>query len=292
MSRPAGDAPLAGTVVVSLAVNLPGPLAARRLAALGAHVTKVEPPAGDPMKAYLPALYDALLAGQEVLTADLKEEAGRSVLEDLLAQADVLLTSSRPRALGRLGLSWTELSAAWPRLSQVAIMGQTGAHADRAGHDLTYQAQAGTLAPAGLPRVLLADQVGAERVVAEALLALRVRDATGLGGYREVGLADVAAELAEPVRHGLTAPGGLLGGGLPAYGIYPAAEGRVAVAALEPHFAERLRALLHIDGSAAELSRVLLSRTAAQWDSWAAEHDLPLAAVAEPSGNEDERSLI
>src|SRR5690606_9096007 len=154
------------------------------------------------------SLYDALSAGQQVVTADLKDGAGAEVVRGLLAEADLVLTSSRPTALARLGLSWADLHARWPRLCQLAIVGETGAGEEGAGHDLTYQARAGLLPPDGMPRVLLADQVGAERAVAEALLALRVRDATGVGVYREVGLGDVAAELAEPARHGLTGPGG------------------------------------------------------------------------------------
>src|SRR5690606_37536297 len=113
-----------------------------------------------------------------------------------------------------------------PRLCQVAVVGETGEHAERPGHDLTYQARAGTLSHTGMPTVLVADQAGAERAFGECLLALRVRDATGRGAYREVGLGDVADDFAEPLRHGLTTPGPLAGG-LPTYGIYPAAEGHV-----------------------------------------------------------------
>jgi alpha-methylacyl-CoA racemase len=291
MSRVTAERPLAGTVVVSLALNLPGPLVARRLAALGAGVTKVEPPAGDPMAAYVPSLYAALSTGQEVLTLDLKQQEGRAGLADLLRGADLLLTASRPAALARLGLAWDRLSSRWPRLCQVAVVGETGERADRPGHDLTYQARAGTLPPAGLPTVLLADQAGAERMFAEALLALRVRDATGAGAYREVGLADVAAELAEPLRHGLTGPGRPLGGALPGYRTYPAAEGRVAVAALEGHFAQRLNEALGVDGSAGALAAAFAGRTAAQWDSWALEHDLPVAAVADPQEARNMRDL-
>lgn len=283
------ERPLAGTRVVTLAVNLPGPLVARRLAALGARVTKVEPPDGDPMARYVPSLYDALVVGQEVRTVDLRSAPGREELAGLLDDADLLLTSSRPGALARLGLSWPELSDRWPRLSRVAILGETGEGAERPGHDLTYQAHAGTLPESGLPTVLLADQAGAERAFGECLLALRVAEATGQGDHREVGLADVAADLAEPLRHGLTAPGGLLGGGLPAYGIYAAREGRVAVAALEPHFSQRLHRLLGTDGSAADLARRFRERTAAEWEAWAAEHDLPIAAL---HGFEDPRKKM
>jgi alpha-methylacyl-CoA racemase len=62
--------PLEGVLVVSLAVNLPGPLAASRLAEFGASVTKVEPPAGDPLELAAPNWYRSLVTRQDVVTID------------------------------------------------------------------------------------------------------------------------------------------------------------------------------------------------------------------------------
>lgn len=270
--------PLVGTVVVSLALNLPGPLVARRLAGLGADVTKVEPPAGDPVAQALPSLYAALTTGQRVCPLDLKDAADRDRLDRLLDGADLLLTSSRPSALGRLGLDPESVATRWPRLCQVAIVGQCDAP-ERAGHDLTYQAGAGTLPASGMPTVLLADQAGAERAVASALLALLVRSRTGAGSHHQVGLADVTHELAEPLRHGATGPEGPLGGGHPTYRLYDTADGAVALAVLEPHFLARLVELLGVPPTAEALAAVLATRTATEWERWAIEHGLPLAAV-------------
>ena len=64
--------PLAGTTIVSLAINLPGPLTASRLLELGARVIKVEPPHGDPLKSVAPACYAELVEGQEIIALDLK----------------------------------------------------------------------------------------------------------------------------------------------------------------------------------------------------------------------------
>ncbi len=275
--------PLHGFGVVSLAANVPGPVACARLRALGARVVKVEPPAGDPLEAYSAEWYRKLAAGQEVLRLDLKDPAGRGALDGLLAAADLLVTSSRLSALERLGLGWEALRARFPRLCQVAIFGHAGAERDRAGHDLTYQAAQGLAGPGGLPRTLLADLASAERAAGAALALLLARERGAEAGYTEVTLAEVAADLAAPLRHGLTAPGGLLGGGLPAYGVYAAREGHVAVAALEPHFAARLREELGL----AELTREALeaalgARTAAEWEAWADARDLPLAALRQP----------
>lgn len=268
---------LTGVHVVSLAPNLPGPLAAARLAALGARVTKVEPPGGDQLAQVAPGWYAELVTGQQVLTLDLKDPGGRQELEALLAEADVLLTSMRRSALARLGLA---ASARRHGLVLVEIVGAAGGRADEAGHDLTYQAAAGTLDPPHLPRVLVADILGGERAVTAALAGLRQRAAGEPAPRVEVALEDAAAHAAAGVRHGLSAPEGPLGGGLPSYGIYRSADGHVAVAALEPHFAARLAAV--VGSSRAELTEAFAARTGAQWEAVAREHDLPLVAVRGP----------
>ena len=96
--------PLAGIRVVSIAQNLPGPLALARLAAEGATTIKVEPPDGDPMAGFSPAWYDELHQGVQVRRLDLKSPRGQAALHRLLGRADLLLASQRPAALARLGL--------------------------------------------------------------------------------------------------------------------------------------------------------------------------------------------
>jgi alpha-methylacyl-CoA racemase len=277
--------PLDGVRIVTLAVNVPGPVAAARLCSLGAAVTKVEPPSGDPLAVGAPSWYAELAEGQTVVALDLKDADGRAALDALLAESDLLLTSSRPAALERLGLGWTELRTRHPRLSQVAITGHAAPDGNRAGHDLTYQAACGLITPPAMPRTLLADLAAAERAVSAALALLLGRARGGPARMTEVALADAAAELAAPLRHGLTAPGAWLGGGLDAYGLYRAAEGWIAVAALEPHFRARLAQELGIgEMSRAALETAFLARTAAEWEAWADAHDLPLAAVHDPQG--------
>ena len=74
-----------------------------------------------------------------------------------------------------------------------------------------------------------------------ALFALLwARERTGRGGRSEVSLVEALAPYADALRYGLLAPGTLLGGGSPLYGLYRAASGWVALAALEPHFAAKL----------------------------------------------------
>jgi crotonobetainyl-CoA:carnitine CoA-transferase CaiB-like acyl-CoA transferase len=257
--------------VVTTAVNIPGPVAAARLRDLGAAVTKVEPPSGDPLEVAAPEWYERLVAGIEVVRLDLKAES----LEGLLARTDVLLTAQRTAALERLGLGWAGLHERHPALAQVAILGE----GERAGHDLTYLAGRGLLEPPRLPRTVMADLMGAERAVSAVLAVLL----DGGGSYVEVSLAAAADALAEPLRAGLTVSGGVLGGGLPAYGLYEASDGWIAVAALEPGFQSRLAQGLGVaELSRSELERAFGSRTAAEWEVWARDLDVPVEALREP----------
>ncbi|KQX61682.1 CoA transferase [Angustibacter sp. Root456] len=272
---------LTGVTVVSLAVNVPGPVAVARLQALGADVTKIEPPSGDPLRLASEAWYSAVTRGQRVRVVDLKTVEGRSALDDALAGADVIVTSSRTAALQRLGLDWPSLHREFPQLCHLEIVGDVdSAHA---GHDLTYQAANGMVRPPQLPTVLVADLAGAERAVAEVLAALLLRVREGVGVHRVVALADVARDLAAAARYGLTTEGGALGGALPAYGLYEAREGWVAVAALEPHFWRRLCTELGVDGTREDLEAAFAQRPARDWEVWAREHDLPLVAVSHPA---------
>jgi crotonobetainyl-CoA:carnitine CoA-transferase CaiB-like acyl-CoA transferase len=242
------------------------------LAALGAAVRKIEPPAGDPLQGFAPAWFDALHASVARETIDLKSPAGRQQLDAALSVTDVLVTSQRPSALARLGLDRERVAAVAPALRVVRIVGDTG-DPERPGHDLTYLADAGLLGDR-LPPTLMADMAGADHVVSAVLLALRAAP----GSWRDVGLRQAVAALAAPLVHGLTAPGGPVGGGLAAYGVYAAADGHVAVAALEPRFRDRLYAALGLPRDA-PLGEAFAARTTAHWIAFAREHDLPIAVV-------------
>lgn len=264
--------------VVNLAVNLPGPAAARRLVQLGARVIKVEPPGGDPMERYHADWYRDLAAGQTVLRLDLKVVRDRERLGRLLANADLLITATRPAALERLGLDWPTLHSHCSQLCQVAIVGFPSPRQNEAGHDLTYQAAHGLLSPPQMPRTLLSDMAGAEQCVSAALGLLLERERGAGGGYAEVALFEAAAAMAEPLRYATTLPGASLGGGVPEYNLYAATDGWVAVAALEPHFKERLETALEIK-SGEEYRRTFATRSAAEWQAWGQAQDVPIVAV-------------
>ena len=271
---------LDGIRVVSTAINVPGPVAAAMLRDMGAAVVKIEPPFGDPLAAGAPGWYAQLCEGIAVLSLDLKQAAGRTRLRQLLENSDLLISASRPSSLARLGLDWPSLHAAYPRLCHVAIVGYPAPRHDEAGHDLTYQSDAGLVAPPALPSTLIADLSGAQQAVIAALGLLLARERAGEAGRTDVALADAAAAFAPPVRHGLTTASGWLGGGVAAYNVYGAADGWVAVAALEPQFRSALARELGIDVENRDaMTRTFAARTAQAWEVWARERGLPLAAV-------------
>ena len=237
---------LHGIRILSLALNLPGPAALMRCQQMGAICTKLEPVAtagqssADPMAIYILGAYTEMHQGMTVLQANLKTEDGQATLLAELSQTDVLITSFRPSALNKLGLGWDALHARFPRLSLIRVVGALGDRAEEPGHDLTYMAEAGLVNEAALPPTLYADMGGALMASEAVLQALLARANSGSGVCIDIALADAAIWLAKPRQWGLTLPSGDIGGAHAGYQVVPCADGLVALAALEPHFAARL----------------------------------------------------
>lgn len=290
-SSPKPLRPLAGVRILSLALNLPGPAALMRCRAMGATCVKLEPPApdagsGDPMASYAPNAYATLHEGVRVLQANLKTEAGQKALHRELARTDVLITSFRPSALTKLDLSWRKLHKLYPALSQIAIVGARGERAEEPGHDLTYLAEHGLVNGLDLPPTLYADMGGSLMGSEAVLQAQLLRGTKGRGVFLEVALADAAGYLALPRSWGLTAPKGSVGGAHAGYRVYPCKDGRVAVAALEPHFAQALCTAAGVADASRKgmlasatheaIAAFLRTRTRKQLDKLAREQDVPL----------------
>jgi crotonobetainyl-CoA:carnitine CoA-transferase CaiB-like acyl-CoA transferase len=247
--------PLKGVRVLSLSLNLPGPAALMRCQRMGASCVKLQPPpaagsppgtSGDPMGAYNRMAYTALHEKVRVVVADLKSDRGQKVLHRELAKADVLLTSFRPSAMKKLGLEWLVLHKLYPTLSQVAIVGAPGTRAEEPGHDLTYLAENDLVIGLALPPTLYAD-MGGSLMASEAVLQAVLLQRKGRSHYIEVALSEAAGYLALPRNWGLTKTGAAVGGGHAGYRVYACKDGRVAVAALEPHFAKALCAAAQLD---------------------------------------------
>ncbi len=282
--------PLKGIRVISLALNLPGPAALRRLADMGARCTKINPPAGDAMKAYTQAGYEMLHSGVRELSLDLKTPMGQAALHKRLATTDVLLASFRPSALRKLGLGWASLRKQYPQLSLIQIVGAPGPLAEVPGHDLTYQAEVGLVPGLDLPASLFADMAGALLASEATLQAVLQQKTSGRGSCREVALSEAAHWLALPRQWKMTTPDGPVGGAHAGYKLYPCKDGRVAVAALEPHFAQRLceAAGLSIShpvrdlfkpATAKAIAGFLATLTVDQLNTLAQTRDIPLLAM-------------
>ena len=254
--------PLAGTLVVDLTRNLPGPFASRELLRLGARVVRLEAPDGDPVRDVAPHWDERLNAGKESVVCDLKAEPelGRA----LCARADVVLEGFRPGVAARLGIGPDDVP------ESVVFCSITGFGNDdlRAGHDLNYMGWAGALASTApaMPPVPVADlAAGALTGVARILAALLERARTGRGARIVVSMTHEAHEFAQ-----FGAP---LTGELACYRIYETSDGRhVTVAALEPHFWRRLCELLQrpdllprANDAHAELDAIFRTRRLDEW---------------------------
>ncbi|MCS6869487.1 MAG: CoA transferase [Thermus sp.] len=265
--------------VLDLTRLLPGPLAGKLLAELGLPVLKVEPPGGDPLAALAPEAYRFLNGKKEVLVLDLKAEEGRARLLAMAREAAVLLESNRPGVMERLGLGPEVLLEANPRLVYARLRGYPGT--PDPGHDLTYLAEAGLLGRFPWQAFQFADLAGAYALALSVLKGLLLG-----GGVYEVALSQAVEAIAYP-------PLPFLDGSVLCYGVYPAREGEVALAALEPHLWARfcqkagLEELLPSAFSprdpehpaCARLLAFFRERTAWDWEAWAREEGLPLRAV-------------
>jgi crotonobetainyl-CoA:carnitine CoA-transferase CaiB-like acyl-CoA transferase len=189
---------LDGISVVDLSVWRPGPYATQLLAGFGAEVLKVEPPGGDPMRAF-PELFASLNAAKRSVRLDLKSDDGRAELLGLAADADVVVEGFRPGVVDRLGVGYRAVRAVNPGIVYCSVsgFGQSGPMADAPGHDLNYMAWAGVLSPDGeapaVPRIPVAD-LAAGLAAAMAICAACVRrGGNDEGVFLDVAMVDVLA---------------------------------------------------------------------------------------------------
>jgi alpha-methylacyl-CoA racemase len=254
-----GHGPLAGLRVVELAGIGPAPHAAMVLSDLGGDVVRVERPDGRSLRLDPPGATDALLRGRRRVAADLKTDAGRGLVLDLAAHADVLIEGMRPGVAERLGVGPDACLARNPRLvyGRMTGWGQDGPRSGEVGHDINYIGLTGALHAIGRPDTppppplnLVGDFGGGSMLLLVGILAaLWERARSGHGQVVDAAMVDGTALLTQMTLalRGMGAwtddrASNLLDGGAPFYDTYPCADGRyVAVGALEPQF---FRALL------------------------------------------------
>jgi crotonobetainyl-CoA:carnitine CoA-transferase CaiB-like acyl-CoA transferase len=137
--------PLDGVRVLDLSWGIAGPLGVLLLAEHGADVIKVEPPGGDPFRAYDGSR--VWNRSRRSITVDLKSDDGRDVMRTLLATADVVVESFRPGVMERLGFGYESVHAEFPRVIYLSVPAYPEGHrlAKRPGYDALVQASSGQM---------------------------------------------------------------------------------------------------------------------------------------------------
>jgi crotonobetainyl-CoA:carnitine CoA-transferase CaiB-like acyl-CoA transferase len=185
--------------VIELGDSTSASAAGMFLRQLGAQVTKVEPPAGSPLKRVAPvlgsdevsAVYTYLNRGKKILTADLETEEGRGVVEKLLATAcDVVLMSGTRSEWAAIGLPTDRVQSLAPRavVGRISRYGDDGPHRDLLGDELQFQALGGLMYVIGIegrePLRMggnVVQYAAGAALFTGALLGLYNREATGSG---------------------------------------------------------------------------------------------------------------
>jgi crotonobetainyl-CoA:carnitine CoA-transferase CaiB-like acyl-CoA transferase len=195
--------PMKGIRVLDLTSVVVGPVCSARLAQYGAEVIKVESPEGDLMRGLgglsptgqHSGAYLHLNRGKRNICCDLKKPGSKSIIEKLVASADVIIANMRPQALKRLGLDADSIRAEHPETIYCLITGygSDGPYAGHPTYDSVVQAATGitglTLARDGTPAyvpMLICDHVVGEIAAGSILAAIMQRKATGQGTTMEV----------------------------------------------------------------------------------------------------------
>lgn len=190
----------AGPLVVDLSSLWAGPLCASLLARTGARVIKVESRARpEPMRRRWPEVFDRLNAGKESVALEFDQAGDHAVLRALLARADIVVGSARPRAFAQLGLEPQGFLARNPRLVWIAITAH-GWHGDagqRVGFGDDAAAAAGLVARDGEGRPHFVGDAIADPLtgIAAATAALSAWS-RGSGGLYDVSMRATAARIA------------------------------------------------------------------------------------------------
>ncbi len=155
------DTPLAGIKVVELSHVLAGPICGLMLSDLGAEVIKVERPDGGDAQRWDVSADDRLGSdsasfflvnrGKDSLALDLKSEAGKAALWELIGSADCVVENYRVGVLDKLGFGYEQVAARYPGMVYCSIsgFGRSGPWADRGGFDLVMQGMSGLMSFTG-----------------------------------------------------------------------------------------------------------------------------------------------
>ena len=208
------DGVLDGIKVVEFAQNVAVPHCGRMLAGMGADVVKVEPPGGDAMRTLAPVGsegrgYVVMNPGKRSIAVDLSSPEAATVVDNLLAWADVVLVAFKLPDLERFGLDWEHAQTVNPRLVYLVhtALGPEGPDADQGGYDVLVQGRSGigwimnrSGGSAPQPTRPAVSDLGSGFVSTFAVLAgLRHLDQTGEGQRIDTSLLGTAMSLGSPM---------------------------------------------------------------------------------------------
>ena len=316
--------PLRDIRVIDVTRMLAGPFATTMLGDLGADVIKVEPPAGDPIREIGPYVggqshyHLSVNRSKRSVVLDLRSNEGRVLLEQMIAQADVVVENFRPGIFAEMGFDPVRLTAEYPSLIVCSIsgFGATGPMRDQRSFDLIAQAMSGIVSVTGEPGrppvrvgVPIGDEIGGFYAAIAILAALHERDLSGRGQHLDVSMLDGLVSLLANIGGRYFATGEVsqpVGAGHPTtvpYGAFPAKDGYLIIATLTQAFWPRLCEALSLhelgadpelstyDGRArqrervdAAISAVLTERTVDEWCELLNTAGIPNAPILDVAG--------
>ncbi|KAF8949031.1 hypothetical protein BGZ47_000103 [Haplosporangium gracile] len=211
--KEAEPGPLDGIRVLDLTRVLAGPYCTQLLGDLGAEVIKVEnPKGGDDTRAWGPpfaanpdgsetesAYFLSVNRNKKSITVNIRSEAGKQLIRDLVKKCDILVENYVPGKLAGMGLGYEDLSALNPGLIYASITGygQTGPYASRPGYDVMIEAEAGLMYITGEERgppvkvgVAVTDLTTGLYAHGGILAALLARHRTGRGQHVDCSLLE------------------------------------------------------------------------------------------------------
>ena len=208
------DSALSGVNVLDLSDGVSGGYCTKIMADLGAQVIKVEPPVtGDSARSAGPFLNDVpnietsapylyLNTGKKSITLDLKSDAAKPIVQELVRQTDILIENFKPGVMAELGLDYASLSQVNPGLimASISYFGQTGPYRDYEGSELVAYALSGYMYLTGdedrEPLKAGGSQSGYQAglaAVMAVMAALSHRDFTAEGQYIDISTIEALA---------------------------------------------------------------------------------------------------
>ena len=296
---------LDGVRILDLSRLLPGPYCTRLLADLGAEVIKVEEPTrGDYIRSLAPfengvsIAFELLNRGKKSIALNLETTHGKDILQELAAEADVLLESYRPGTAKKLGCDFESIRKVNERIVYCSLtaFGQTGPYKDLPGHDINCIALSGFLSLNGrdepvVPALQVGDLAGGMLAALAIMTALFARQKRNEAQYIDVSMLDALLSwLILPLALHMGGNASMLAGELPFYRLYRTLDSRsLALGAIEPQFWEELCRLIkrpdlvpdqYSSGDrrkevVAAVQSALATKTSQEWFHLMREHSLP-----------------